>query len=600
MKMKQILAGVLTAAMVLTSAPVTGLNALAAADSTAAVNDVRSTVTTWFNYTGGTFDGENYPERTTEYDQGMLNQNNGTIRIRYKLDASYVDSTEWVSLVSLDGSNNSLAIYVKILPSQNKVVFRLGSKEVGTVAKVYDGTSGNNGFNGKAVDINNTDWHTIEASVSSTSGVSIYVDGGCAGNTSTYKKFTSTLTSNPLISIGKTGIAAFDTDTYAGAKHFKGKIDFLTITGEALLYSNKDENAQRYADSETAIAAKQEELTSSLNTTFESATAGLNQEDYTAASWAALQSAFPTGTENVGDMLTSEVERLTAMINDPASFLVEKPKFTGMSITLGGKIGVNFYTNMTDATGATAEFKRNNDTTIEAVSEVENGVVVYRCEVSAKEMTDMISATLTDAEGNTATATQSVSGYAATILNDTEKYANEQDLVKAMLNYGAAAQTKFTYRTDSLANAALGDTDKEVSPIGDQLNTMCTGHGVNDVEGYKGFSLVLKSETDMKLYFNGDMKQNISAVSTADATKVIQADEKLNNTFCSLTIADVPVNHLDDTYTVKVGDTSVGTVCPLTYCWKVASNSSAYTEELNNLVNALYAYYQAAEAYTPQ
>lgn len=299
-------------------------------------------------------------------------------------------------------------------------------------------------------------------------------------------------------------------------------------------------------------------------------------------------------------MLTSEVERLTAMINDPASFLVEKPKFTGMSITLGGKIGVNFYTNMTDAADATVEFKRNNDTTIEAVSDVENGVVVYRCEVSAKEMTDMISATLTDAEGNTATATRSVSGYAATILNGTDNYADEQDLVKAMLNYGAAAQTKFAYHTERLANAALEGTDKVVSPIGDQLNTKCTGHGVNNVEGYKGFSLVLKSETDMKLYFNGDMKESISAESTADATKVIQADEKLNNTFCSLTIADVPVNHLGDTYTVKVGDTPVGTVCPLTYCWKVASNSSAYTEELNNLVNALYAYYQAAEAYTPQ
>ena len=37
------------------------------------------------------------------------------------------------------------------------------------------------------------------------------------------------------------------------------------------------------------------------------------------------------------------------------------------------------------------------------------------------------------------------------------------NVVKAMLNYGAAAQVQFNYKTDTLANASLSDTDKVIT-----------------------------------------------------------------------------------------------------------------------------------------
>jgi len=50
--------------------------------------------------------------------------------------------------------------------------------------------------------------------------------------------------------------------------------------------------------------------------------------------------------------------------------------------------------------------------------------------------------------------------YANTILNSSASSAKAKSLVVAMLNYGAAAQTNFSYKTDALMNASLTSAQK--------------------------------------------------------------------------------------------------------------------------------------------
>lgn len=58
----------------------------------------------------------------------------------------------------------------------------------------------------------------------------------------------------------------------------------------------------------------------------------------------------------------------------------------------------------------------------------------------------------------------SVKEYATELLSKSNEYPEETiKLVKALLNYGTAAQNFFKYNTDKPANAGLSDTDKAVA-----------------------------------------------------------------------------------------------------------------------------------------
>ncbi len=137
----------------------------------------------------------------------------------------------------------------------------------------------------------------------------------------------------------------------------------------------------------------------------------------------------------------------------------------------------------TDWTGAYAEIKRGSETTTVPYAKwitlaADNLYVVPFEGVAAKEMTDEVVVTIYDAEGNQigASYTDSVRKYAMRILAD----ENEQDawkLMVDMLNYGAAAQEFFGYKTDDLANAELTEDQKDLATQGnvDVTSTALSG-----------------------------------------------------------------------------------------------------------------------------
>lgn len=74
--------------------------------------------------------------------------------------------------------------------------------------------------------------------------------------------------------------------------------------------------------------------------------------------------------------------------------------------------------------------------------------------VAAKEMTDKLTLTIQDASGTIATDVYSVAEYAKERIENSDDSAMKA-LMNAMLNYGAAAQVYFGYKTDDLANDGL-------------------------------------------------------------------------------------------------------------------------------------------------
>lgn len=153
-----------------------------------------------------------------------------------------------------------------------------------------------------------------------------------------------------------------------------------------------------------------------------------------------------------------------------------EPEIAGTSITLNGAIGLNFYVKENGNTGYSAEFDYDSDlrsgdsdptTNLydDAVYDKTNTYRIYTINLFAKQMTEEVTFRVSE----TATKTTSVREYAEKIISgesdqtlteqgySADKIAKAKELCKAMLNYGAQAQTEFNYKTGDLANKNYSD-----------------------------------------------------------------------------------------------------------------------------------------------
>ena len=273
-------------------------------------------------------------------------------------------------------------------------------------------------------------------------------------------------------------------------------------------------------------------------------------------------------------------------------------ELAGNSITLDGNIGVNFYMNLGSAITpeeAVMNFTLPDGSTQQAVGSLTDDGYKYTCEVAAKKMTEEIKAQVVAGDAVSKEYTYSVKDYADTILSDEATYEKEIPLVKAMLNYGAYAQTYFGYNTEALANAGLTDTD--VSGVtAATLNGFAKEAQSNAIAGLAGASLILESETTLKLYFTLSDEANVSSYTFSMGSETLTPEK--SGTYYYVAITNIDAKNLDTDYTVKVtsGGTDLEvTYSPMTYCYNVLNGS--YSDELKNVVRALYLYNSAANTY---
>ena len=285
----------------------------------------------------------------------------------------------------------------------------------------------------------------------------------------------------------------------------------------------------------------------------------------------------------------------------------------GRSITLKDNIDVNYYMEMSDSVfehDAYLEFKIGGQTyklnASDAAEVNENGKTLYKfsCPVNAAQMSDTIETRIVIDNKTEEEYSYSVKEYATGLLSKSNEYPAETiKLVKALLNYGTAAQNFFKYNTDKPANAGLSDTDKAVANADfaaykaviktDSANSQSNGLT------YYGSSLICKSEMTVRHYFmvneGCDINNYKFSYVKADGNEVSLTPKKASDGVYCVDINGIMARNLNSNYACKV--TGKNKACifeldygPFSYSQKVINSGNSSTE-LKNLVNALYWYW---------
>ena len=302
-----------------------------------------------------------------------------------------------------------------------------------------------------------------------------------------------------------------------------------------------------------------------------------------------------------------------------AEYASESPAVSlyGRSITLKDNINVNYYMEMSDSVfehDAYLEFKIGGQTykinAYDAAEVNENGKILYKfsCPVNAAQMSDTIETRIVIDNNTEQEYSYSVKEYATELLSKSNEYPAETvKLVKALLNYGTAAQTFFKYNTDKPANGILSDADKAVDAADfDAYKAVIkadSANGQNDGLSYYGSSLICKSEMTVRHYFILDNGSDINnykfSYIDADGYEVSLTPKKASDggVYC-VDISGIMACSLNKNYVCRVTGMDSSHIIeldygPLSYAYSVA-NSKDSSKELKNLMNALYMYSEMA------
>jgi len=285
----------------------------------------------------------------------------------------------------------------------------------------------------------------------------------------------------------------------------------------------------------------------------------------------------------------------------------------GRSITLKDNIDVNYYMEMSDSVfehDAYLEFKIGGQTyklnASDAAEVNENGKTLYKfsCPVNAAQMSDTIETRIVIDNKTEEEYSYSVKEYATELLSKSNEYPEETiKLVKALLNYGTAAQNFFKYNTDKPANAGLSDTDKAVANADfaaykaviktDSANSQSNGLT------YYGSSLICKSEMTVRHYFmlneGCDINNYKFSYVNAYGNEVSLTPKKASDGVYCVDINGIMARNLNSIFACKVTEKNKGCILelnygPFSYSQKVINSENSSTE-LKNLVNALYWYW---------
>lgn len=315
---------------------------------------------------------------------------------------------------------------------------------------------------------------------------------------------------------------------------------------------------------------------------------------------------------------------------------VRAPELKGCTLSLGGNTEVNFHMLLNDSvkndesarmvfTVPDAGSSYRLEVPVSEASITDEGYYVFTCEVAAKEMTSVIKAQIVtdDYQGDVyeytvkeyaeyilQQAKEAEDSYAGGIAGDASggtitntsnsgavtaenEYTKAAPLVKAMLNYGTAAQRYFDHNTDQLANDTVYMTqeDKTLNEnlvLGDYAYTLA---GSEEGVSYHGSTLSLKSETAINHYFTVSEGVDVDAlevtVNGESASLAKKGDDYV------LKIEDIMAQNLDDNFTVQVGGIT------LEYGAFSYGNTALGTSKdtLKNLIRAMYIYNREAEIY---
>ena len=239
----------------------------------------------------------------------------------------------------------------------------------------------------------------------------------------------------------------------------------------------------------------------------------------------------------------------------------------------------------------------DNITTNTKVSNIipdENGLYLVSTNVAAAQMTEaiVIQVVTSEVEGNE--YCYSVRKYGDYII---ENWDDEGviDLVKAMLIYGGAAQDYFAYNLDDMADANIS---QEIHKIPQYENVAAEKTGSSSKVTYYGSSLVHEHQTNLRFYFKStDADISTVTFSASIGDVVLDSDMKVYKAsgMYYVEVANIAPNDLCDMITISVDGFTV-TYSPFYYMHRMYFRTTS-SEELRNLVAAMYNYYYYAVEY---
>ena len=215
-----------------------------------------------------------------------------------------------------------------------------------------------------------------------------------------------------------------------------------------------------------------------------------------------------------------------------------KPKIAGHSLTLRDMIAVNFFINLPDAyknKNLTVEFSWGEGSYANSATGTltKNGdSYEVSCAVAARAMNDKITMKLKDGSTVILTDEYSVVEYINVLATSNTDYADQnnkklQDLLAALVQYGADAQKYFGYRTSALATSAATLNTEAVATVNSYKNSLKASELVRSdlaikniasqnlgIE-YYGSAAVATSTPRVRLYFSPSAGSSVSSLQSS-------------------------------------------------------------------------------------
>lgn len=272
---------------------------------------------------------------------------------------------------------------------------------------------------------------------------------------------------------------------------------------------------------------------------------------------------------------------------------------SGLNLILTGEIGLTFHTVVPDKylDGTFVMTSRTGEEVTLNIAECYKdslGRYMAKYNVSSIELSEPITLTVYDKDGNPlATKEKSVEDYGKWLLDSGDTTEAEKDVIRALLNYGHFAQIEcseyegWEIGTDYAETAKYADLTTADSAFNEYTYTW-TGY---DSEIHKiGVQLDLDYKTDVLLHFPTAEKPTV--LINDEAAEVEESPIEEYNYL--IRIEDISALDLAKEFSVKVNDKITLTLSAMSYC-KLAIEKGS--ENCKNAVKALYEFYQATVKY---
>ena len=281
------------------------------------------------------------------------------------------------------------------------------------------------------------------------------------------------------------------------------------------------------------------------------------------------------------------------------TYTVKELGIAGWNLTLGDQVGVNFYVTVGENLLDISEISLSVDGETEVYpinqGELDENTGSYRFTVpiAAAQMTQPVTVKLMVDGAEISSKTYTVRDYAQYILDDANGYDDSvKALVKALLNYGAASQNYFAYHVDNLANA--GYESVAHNPIPADIPELYVEDELSGC-GFYGASLRFYGELTVRFYFQISKNPDNFLIYQLRNQPQLQTKDGLY--YVELT--GICPQDLDDVlYLWVMDDTGYMMIeySPMYYIARMY-NKEETSESLKSLLQALYDYHLAAEAY---